>query len=87
MCVWASIEMILMKKLGMFYQNTIGFGAVRMTVVPGAMSNVWRIQLKALFVPSVKMCLCDGCILCYYSFMIYLYDPIFCQILCSCHYF
>ena len=38
-------EMILMKKLGMFYQNTIGFVAVRMTVVPGAMSNVWRIQL------------------------------------------
>ena len=51
-------EMILMKKLGMFYLNMIGFGAVRMTVVPRAMSNVWRIQLKALFVPSVKMCLC-----------------------------
>ena len=40
----ASTEMILMKKLGMFYRNTIGFGAVRMTVVPG----------------NVDMCMCES---------------------------
>ena len=60
----------------LFCPTMIGFSAVKKTVMPGTMSNVWRSQLEFLCVPSVRTCSCNFCEICFYDTYIIIADII-----------